>query len=172
MKQKGFTLVEMLIAIGIIGILSIVLLMVVNPLEQFQKANDSRRKSDLAQIQRALEQYYQDHGQYPRYSTASPLYEIVDFNNINANPRPGIAWGNPWQPYMNFLPKDPDSGRTYIYVTDSSYQTYWLYASLERGTIDSQSCNNGSVCGNVPANVTCGGSNVCNYGVSSTNTSP
>lgn len=173
-KQRGFTLIEMIVVIGILAVLAGLLLTVVNPIAQFRKANDTRRKSDLAQLQRALEQYYQDHGSYPKYSTQAPLYEIVDFSNVNKSPLPGITWGNPWQPYMNFLPKDPSSYRTYIYVTDATNQTYWLYTSLEQGSADAQVCNAGFACNNVPANVHCGSSPsiVCNYGVSSSNTAP
>jgi type II secretion system protein G len=173
-KQKGFTLIEMIVVIGILGVLSALLFTIVNPIGQFRKANDTRRKSDLAQLQRALEQYYQDHGQYPKYSTVAPLYEVVDFSNVNMNPLPGIAWGNPWQPYMNFLPKDPTNGRNYLYVTDATFQTYWIYTSLEQGAADPQTCNRGFVCNNVPTNAYCGSdaSAICNYGVSSSNTSP
>lgn len=172
--QKGFTLIELILVVAILAILTGLLLTIVNPVAQFRKANDTRRKSDLAQLQRALEQYYQDHGQYPKYSTQSPLYEIVDFSNVDKNPLPGITWGNAWQPYMNFLPKDPDPTRRYIYVTDASFQTYWIYASLEQGSADPQACNKGFACSNVPSSTYCGNSasDVCNYGVSSTNTTP
>lgn len=173
--RKGFTLIEMIITIGILGVLASIVLAVVNPLAQFQKSNDARRKGDLSQLQRALEQYYQDHGQYPHSAggTGSPTYSIVDFSKINTNPPVGITWGAQWTPYMNFLPKDPDNNRTYIYVTDSTWQTYWIYASLERGGKDPEACNkSGTACTNVPSGVTCGTNNVCNYGVSSPNTTP
>ncbi len=173
--QKGFTLIEMIITIGILGVLASIILAIVNPLAQFQKSNDARRKSDLEQLQRALEQYYQDHGQYPHSSgsNGSPTYSIVDFSKINTNPPIGITWGNQWVPYMNFLPKDPAAGRTYRYVTDATWQTYWIYASLERGGKDQDACNTaGTKCPNVPGGVTCGGTNACNYGVSSPNTTP
>ena len=45
--------------------------------EQFKKADDTKRKSDLAQIQRALEAYYQDFGMYPDDNNATSTYKIV-----------------------------------------------------------------------------------------------
>ena len=56
----GFTLVELITAIGVLAILVSTVIAVINPLEQFNKAQDAKRKADLAQIQRALEVYYQD----------------------------------------------------------------------------------------------------------------
>lgn len=164
LHSRGFTLIELLIAIAIIGILASGLLLLVNPVAQIQKANDARRKSDLGQIQKGLEQYYNDHNQYP-ISTAS--YQIT-----------GVAWGSQWTNgvggiiYMQTLPKDPKSpSKQYVYV--STGQSYFLYASLDN-TKDSQVCNSGAVCTNA-ASLTgspCGTGFICNYGVSSSNVSP
>lgn len=185
-QTTGFTLVELLIVVGILSILAIFALAALNPLEQFRKARDSQRKSDLTQVQRALEQYYQDHGKYPK---SSGSYTITDFNNNS------ISWGGSsgWVPYMNVVPQDPDSARTYVYYATTDGQTYYLYAALERGALDPQSCNKGAACaslgpssglglpgggGGAPPADSCsknGGIRntiVCNYGVSSPNTSP
>ena len=171
--ERGFTLLELIVVIGVMAILAGLILAIVNPLAQFQKANDARRKSDLSQIQKALEQYYQDNGVYP---TGTQNYEIT---NPQLTP---VAWGSGWPPYMDFVPADPDSNRSYVYV--STGQTYWLYSALERGGQDAQACKNtnnsclasplGSdcVCDNVPVSVFCGGSHVCTFGVSSPNTTP
>src|SRR5579872_2213577 len=78
--QYGFTLIELVISIGILAILAVFALAALNPLQQFAKARDGQRKSDLGQIQRMLEQYYQDHGNYP---TSSSSYTITDFNGVN-----------------------------------------------------------------------------------------
>lgn len=172
-KNTGFTLIEIIIVIGILAILSVLILMIVNPLAQFQKANDAKRKEDLSQIQRALEQYYQDNGVYP---TGTPDYKLT---NPQLSP---IPWGTSWSPYMNVVPSDKN-GRSYVYI--STGQKYWIYASLERGGVDVQACKNTSSaciadplgvncqCDGVPSNVYCGSSgDICTFGVSSPNTTP
>jgi len=54
---KGFTLIELLIVIGIIAILAGIVLVAVNPAEQFGKANDSERKSEIGTVLSAIYQY-------------------------------------------------------------------------------------------------------------------
>lgn len=172
-KSSGFTLIELIIVIGVLSILALLVLLIVNPFAQFQKANDARRKEDLGQIQKTLEQYYQDNGVYP---TGTADHKLT---NPQLTP---IPWGTSWSPYMNVVPKDPDANKSYVYV--STGQTYWLYAALDRGGLDTQACN-ASVstcqqsplsascqCGNVPVNTYCGTTQICTYGVSSPNTSP
>lgn len=176
-SSKGFTLIELIIVIGILSVLSTVLIATLNPMAQFQKSNDAKRKSDLGQIQKVLEQYYQDNtGKYPRSSTISDTcgspptacpYRIVSSDAVN----PVKEWGTAWTPYINVLPKDPNNSKKYVYYS-SGGQSYYLYASLDRGSKDPQACS-GTQCPNVPSGVKCGGSlDYCNYGVSSPNVSP
>jgi general secretion pathway protein G len=168
MYVRGFTLIELIVSIAILAVLSTFLLAAVNPFEQFQKAQDTRRKSDLSQMQKALESYYQDKGRYPATSGAPNYYfqtsDVID---------PVKEWGTSWAPYMTIIPID-NGGRKYIYNASADGQSYWIYASLSRGVKDIQACNNGNACSNVPPGVLCGASvsNICNYGVSSPNVSP
>lgn len=165
-RTNGFTLVELLVVIGVLAILVSAILITLSPFAQVQKANDARRKSDLSQIQKALETYYQDNGRYPAHS-ASPQYRIVRLDGSTAD------WGQSWSPYMATLPKDPKNAFTYVYFASSTGQSYWLYGSIERGTV-SQFCNQGNPCASLTSNgiqtQACGGT--CNFGVSSSNVSP
>lgn len=63
--KKGFTLIELLIVIAIIGILSGVLISILNPVFFMGKARDARRKAILADIGKAAEAYYGEIGRYP-----------------------------------------------------------------------------------------------------------
>jgi len=177
--DRGFTMIELIVSIGILAILSVFLITTLNPYEQYLKSQDARRKSDLAQIQKALEVYYQDNGRYP-YSTggtgdATTRFRIIDAGGVTKN------WGDSWTPYIQIIPKDTGK-RTYFYVVSSTGQSYWLYASLQRGNKDPQSCfekgtvqNDNETCTNVPVNRYCDLAidiAKCNYGVSSSNESP
>lgn len=59
-KQKGFTLIEILVVIGIIAILAAVVLIAINPARQFAQARDSQRVSNLNTILNAVGQRMAD----------------------------------------------------------------------------------------------------------------
>lgn len=56
-KNGGFTLLELLIVIAIIAILSVALVIVLNPAETLKKARDAQRISDLSTIKTAMGLY-------------------------------------------------------------------------------------------------------------------
>lgn len=155
-SSLGFTLVEILIVIVIVGILTAGAISVINPLDQLQKAHDAKRKSDLTQVQKALELYSNDVGSYPEIASPSD-YRIKGFDDFP------VAWGEQWTPYMETLPKDPSSSKNYVYVSNG--RIYYLYASLDRGGKDFQACKvDGSACDSAIENGVenaCGGA--CNY---------
>jgi prepilin-type N-terminal cleavage/methylation domain-containing protein len=59
-SKKGFTLIEILVVIGIIAILAAVVLIAINPARQFAQARDSQRNSNLNTILNAIGQRMAD----------------------------------------------------------------------------------------------------------------
>lgn len=160
-SSAGFTLIELITALGVFAILAAAAMVVLDPVEQFNKSADTRRKADLAQVQKALEIYYQDFGRYP------PAFQ--NRISLDGTGNTDINWGESFSPYMDVLPLDPKTAKNYAYWTDTTGQSYALYASLDRGAKDPQACNGGALCSGATG-ITCGG--ICNYGVTSSNISP
>ena len=78
MKRKhGFTLLEILLVIGIIAILAGIVILAINPTRQFSNIRNTQRKMNLAEINKALYQYYIDNSGYPS-SITTTLTEICD----------------------------------------------------------------------------------------------
>jgi len=64
-QKKGFTLIEVLVVIGILGILAGVVLVAVNPGRQFKQAHDTQRTSNVNAILNAIGQNIVDNkGQF------------------------------------------------------------------------------------------------------------
>lgn len=163
-KNKGFTLIELVVSMAIIAILAAA------GLSSFTtsqiKGRDGRRKSDLNQLSRALELYYNDYGQYPA-GTNGLIMSCggLCITECNWGAGPFCSSRNTETIYMQQLPKDPSStSRQYYYY--SSGTTYALYSWLEN--------NNDAaiITPAVAADCDAGAGTGCSYGISSSNTKP
>lgn len=144
-KRTGFTIVELLIVIVIIGILAAITVVAYNGLQQ--RARDAQRQSDTKYLAKVLELYYIDNGSYPAPPDDS---SCVNEANTARSGCSGWAWlSNELSPYASKLPVDPlnrmgswnsPSQHTYYYValpnnsawpvgcaaSASSYQGYYV----------------------------------------------
>ncbi|MFI5265216.1 MAG: type II secretion system protein [Candidatus Levyibacteriota bacterium] len=132
-RSIGFTLIELIVVIAVIGILGVVLITILNPAAQIRKSRDSVRKTALKQIQSALEQYFNDTGGYP---TTSCFSGTAGCWTVGA----GSFLGASAATYMPSLPQDPiqsgadcttSSSYGYYYYTPDSGKTYQLITRLE-----------------------------------------
>jgi prepilin-type N-terminal cleavage/methylation domain-containing protein len=62
---KGFTLVELLIVIALIGVLAVAVLAAINPLEQLNRARDTGMESDASQLLASIDRFYAAHEEFP-----------------------------------------------------------------------------------------------------------
>lgn len=56
-NQKGFTLVELLVVIAVLGVLAAGVLVAINPLEQLARGRDVSKKSAITELGRSLNTY-------------------------------------------------------------------------------------------------------------------
>lgn len=115
-NNRAFTLTEVLIVITLIVILSLAALLTMDPLNQFFRGYDAVRKSDLAKLKTAFENYYADHDCYPSQALLSQCGSTA------------------LDPYLDKIPCDPNTKEPYeLYLlpADSSCaQKFAIYANL------------------------------------------
>jgi general secretion pathway protein G len=124
MEVKSFTLIELLVVIAIISSLSA--LLVPNFMSARERARDAQRKSDLKQIQKALEMYKLDQNP-PAYPATNFFTDNEDECWTSGGAETPCPAGNI---YMNKIPKDPNREDGY-YFNNKGNLTYDLCACLE-----------------------------------------
>ena len=84
--KKGFTLLEILLVVGIIAILAGIVIIAINPSKQLATVRNAERKSDLKQLNNAITQFYIDKSYYPASTTLSTttLKEICNTGSVSA----------------------------------------------------------------------------------------
>ena len=107
-SQRGFTLLEIMVVVIIIGVLAVIV--VQNVLPQADKARITAAKADIRTLAAALDTYRLDNSFYP--STNQGLEALVTAPSGTPEAR---NWGP--EPYMRKLPVDP-WGNTYVYTNE------------------------------------------------------
>ena len=135
-KPDGFTFIELVIVIAILGVLITVSIAIINPGFQLKKTRDAHRKSDLRLIQSGLELYRSDQQEYPGGTQISGAGGNTIWSVINCTPSLVDDDSCTQAPYDNvyiqIVPKDPKTGYDYYY--DLLGNGYALYSCLENAS--------------------------------------
>ena len=108
-RQSGFTLIEVMVVVVIIGILAAVI--VPKIMDKPDEARLVKVKQDIAEIQAALDMYRLDNYVYP--STDQGLQALAQ--KPSANPAPPH-----WKQYLDQVPQDP-WGHPYQYLNPGTH---------------------------------------------------
>ncbi len=111
-KQKGFTLIEVLIVVALLAILAVVALVAINPAEAQKKARDTQRLKEAGDLQKVMEQYTADTPSAAAFTAASTA-------NAASNACGTAGWlGIDMCNYVNTLVIDPrNTGSGGVYIT-------------------------------------------------------
>jgi len=114
-RKKGFTLVELLITIAIIGLLITIVLAGLGLIRS--KARDATRIADIKQLNGAIENYFDSCYKFP-----TDIY--------SSSPSEGLVPDCKGNIYLSEVPKDPQGEKYKYFVSDIPYG-FHLCADLE-----------------------------------------
>ncbi|MBU4369708.1 prepilin-type N-terminal cleavage/methylation domain-containing protein [Patescibacteria group bacterium] len=134
-SRKGFTLIEILIAVGIIAILAAIVIIAINPARQFQRARDAQRWSDVNAILNSVHQRMVDNkGSFAEGTTCDALPAAASYITST------VAAGNVdlcdclVTTYLAALPFDPSTSGA-GFTDCSNYTTGYTVMQAATGRI-------------------------------------
>jgi len=159
-STRGFTLVEIIIVIIVLGILAAIVVGIYSTSQA--RTRDTKRRADIINISKALELYYDDNGQYP---AANPSGTTVPGLNSYWYESADASWAKfatQMSGQIDSLPKDPlnvalsphntANGYSYAYLSYTTwcnnrpYQWYILvfrYEVTQKERLGSGTCPDG-----------------------------
>lgn len=130
-KKPGFTLLELMVTLFIIGLLATAA--TISTINVRKKGRDTKRKADLAQIQSALEMYYDKYKAYPTRDVGQSPWDTSAGKSTSSNSDcKQASLGNNWdnssrlndliiQGFIQKLPTDPTNKCPQIYTFEGAY---------------------------------------------------
>lgn len=130
---KGFTLIEILIVIGLIAILAAITIIALNPASNFASARNSERQSEMAQMANAIDRWVIGGGTLsglnPTTCNANP---VTNPTGKPINSALGVPFTTIFPGGDSTIPVDPGSSQPYVICGSSS--SYTLMAPATDGT--------------------------------------
>lgn len=121
--SRGFTLLELVIVITIIGIISAIVLVALG--ESRAKGRDGQRAAQTQEFLKAFELHYSDNGAYPNDGLMGTYRQPVQISAIGSQ----ITNAG----YIKRVPEDPlyDAAQGYLYCSNNAGDTYALLVNVE-----------------------------------------
>jgi len=143
--QSGFTLIEILVVMGLIAVLAGVVLVAINPTRQFAQGRDAQRTSNINAILNAIGQRIADNkglfaGINPANGVTCPSIPatttMIMFSNATSTPSESGDLGCLVPTYLETLPTDPsgvtvESSTGYMYFQDVNGRVHVMATTTE-----------------------------------------
>lgn len=129
-SSRGFTLIEILLVIGLIAILAAIVIVAINPARQFAQARNTQRSSDVNAILNAVHQNMIDNK--GDWDCATPI-PTTTAATISSSVSEGDICECLVDIYLPAMPFDPSAGHSYTDCSD--YNTGYTIVKTAGGRI-------------------------------------
>ena len=130
-KEKGVTMVEILVVLAILMILITASTIILNPVEKKARARDNKRFSDINTLDRMINEYLIDNGSYPDLENTLRESDTLPTGNISVDNASDGWIDTDLSEYHSRLPTDPINDAIYKYYYYHNASSYELNAVLE-----------------------------------------
>jgi prepilin-type N-terminal cleavage/methylation domain-containing protein len=126
-KHSGFTLLEILLVVGIISLLAGIVIVAINPGRQLAQVRNTQRQANLTEINKAIQQYYIDKGFYPASTTLTTTLTEICATGASSSPAAGftctslINLSELVPTYMVSMPADPAGASSTLSLIPTAY---------------------------------------------------
>lgn len=131
-KDAGLTLVELIVVIAILVMLMVSAVFILRPDQKRKKAQDEKRLSDISMLERAINEYLVDNGNYPDEANVTRISTTLPPGSPGSLASSTAGWINQdLSRYVARLPLDPINDGNYYYSYRHTVNAYELNARLE-----------------------------------------
>lgn len=131
-EVEGFTLMEILLVISLAAMIILALLILIDPKKQFDRAMDAKRKKEITQLAKSVEEFYNDNEHYPDSTQICYTVEEVDGDTCSCMICGSESTSPDFAPYIRPLPCDPrHPSQGYLYQYECTTKKWFkLYSKL------------------------------------------
>lgn len=144
-RATGFSLVELVVVVVIIGVIAAIAVPRISSAATGSEAH--ALQMSLANVRKAIDEYYAEHGKYPGYNpgTGAPadaafVRQLTRYTDVDGNMQNAYGWPFIYGPYLRqSFPKNPINGLSTVKVkatpgtADPAAGTFGWIAVLSHG---------------------------------------
>jgi len=113
--SRAFTLLEILLVVGAVGILAAIVIVAINPQRQLGKARDAERQSEVTTLKDGIDQYsLNNNGQHPSEIEVNTFKEVCDTEAVDPSncSSDHVDLSGVVPDYLSAIPRDPQASDT------------------------------------------------------------